>query len=276
MMKECIQPYYLHNGEVLACDLFDVQIINEGISVYEVVRLIDGKLLFLEDHLKRLFSSVKMAGLQPLPQEPIRTNLQKLLAMNPAREGNIKIVLNEKNDGSRHFLVYFVKHRYPTESDYKNGVRVITYPFEREDPNKKIWRPEFRKKVAEALEKTSAYEALLTDKQGFIREASRANVFAISSSSLLTPPDAMILPGITRSYIMNISKDMGIPVIFQKLDLNNLKEYDSIFLSGTSTKVLPVSRINEMPIPTDSDLMKQISEQYNYVIQEYLTLVNQT
>lgn len=275
-MKECIQPYYLHNGEVLACDSFDIQLINEGISVYEVVRLMDTKLLFLEDHLKRLFSSIELAGLHPIPEEIIRSNLRKLLSVNPVKVGNIKIVLNEKSDGSRHFLVYFVKHRYPSESDYKNGVRVITYPFEREDPNKKIWRPEFRQRVAEALEKASAYEALLTDSEGFVREASKANVFAISRGILLTPPDVMVLPGITRSCIMKICRNLGIPVVYQKLDLNKVQEFDSIFLSGTSTKVLPVSQINKLTIPTGSDIMNQISEQYNLVIQEYLSLVNQT
>lgn len=275
-MKECIQPYYLHNGKVLSCDLFNARLINEGISVYEVVRLMESKLLFLEDHLKRLFSSVELAGLHPVPEENIISNLQTLLSRNPVKAGNIKIVLNEKSNGSRHFLVYFVKHRYPSESDYINGVKVITYPFEREDPNKKIWRPDFRKSVAETLEKASAYEALLTDQQGFIREGSKSNVFAISRGSLFTPPDEMILPGITRSCIINISGNLGIPVAYQKLDLNDLHEYDSIFLSGTSTKVLPVARINELPVPTDSDFTKQISEQYNVLIQEYLTLVKQT
>ena len=273
-MMECIQPYYLHNGEVITCELFDIQLINEGISVYEVVRLMDSKLLFLEDHLRRMFSSLAMAGLHPIEEENIKADLHKLVAMNPVREGNIKIVLNERKDGSRHFLVYFVKHRYPSESDYLNGVKVITYPFEREDPNKKIWRPEFRKRVAEALEKSLAYEALLTDTEGFVLEASKANVFAISQGTLLTPPDAMILPGITRYCIMKICKDLGVPVVYQKIDLNDL--YDAIFLSGTSTKVLPVSQINEISISSESKIMKQISDQYDHMIQEYLAPVDQT
>ena len=177
-MKECIQQYYLVNGEVNTCDSFDIQLINKGISVYEVVRLMNTRLLFLEDHLQRLFSSMKLAGLETtLNENDIKSSLRMLLTRNTVDEGNVKVVLNERGDGSRYFLVYFVKHHYPSESDCQNGVKVITYPFERNDPNKKIWRPEFRKQVAAALERESAFEALLTDADGFVREASKANVF---------------------------------------------------------------------------------------------------
>ncbi len=273
-MKECVQPYYLQDGEVRTCDSFDIRLINEGISVYEVVRLMDTKLLFLEDHLDRLHKSLLLAGLDPLKEKDIWTDLQLLLAINDVREGNVKIVLNEKSDGTRHFLIYFVGHRYPSESDFRNGVKVITYPFERKDPNKKIWRPGFRMQVAESLEKAAAFEALLTDSDGFIREASKANVFAVSRGTILTPPDNMILPGITRSRVLKICKKLGMPVVYNKLDLKDIGVFDAMFLSGTSTKVLPISQIDGFPVVSDNPILKQISEQYDLTIQEYLNLVN--
>jgi branched-chain amino acid aminotransferase len=274
-MKECIQAYYLQNGELKSSDTFDNKVINEGISVYEVVRLMDKELLFLEDHIQRLFSSLRLAGMNiSINADEIMASLQILLSKNLVIEGNIKLVLNESSEGTQSFLVYFVRHRYPSETDYLKGVKVISYPFERSDPNKKIWRPGFRKKVAQTLERESSYEALLVDSEGFIREASKANVFVVSGNTVLTPPDKMVLPGITRSYIMKILKTLDIPVIYQKIDLNKLPDYNSMFLSGTSIKILPVSQINNIKIPFSSRILEQIIEHYDSIINEYLSMKN--
>ena len=275
VMRECTQAYYLLNGELKSSDTFNSKLLNEGISVYEVIRLMDKQLLFLEDHLKRLFSSLKLAGMTiAINADEIKASLQILLSKNLVTEGNIKLVLNESIEGIQNFLVYFVRHRYPSETDYLKGVKVISYPFERDDPNKKIWRPDFRKKVAQTLERESSYEALLVDGEGFIREASKANVFVVSGNTVLTPPDKMILPGITRSYIMKILKTLDIPVIYQKIDLNKLSDYNSMFLSGTSIKILPVSQINNIKIPFKSGILEQISEHFDSVINEYLSINN--
>ena len=151
-MKECAQPYYLFDGEVRECQTFDENFVHKGTSFYEVVRLMEGRFLFLEDHLNRLYNSLNISGISSwITAADIRETLQILLEKNSISKGNVKIVMNIQEDGSRHILAYFIYHRYPSSRDYKQGVRVITYPFERIDPNKKIWRPEFRRHVADTL-----------------------------------------------------------------------------------------------------------------------------
>jgi branched-chain amino acid aminotransferase len=179
--------------------------------------------------------------------------------------------MNVSTRGVRQFLAYFVNHRYPSEDDYKNGVKVITFPFERLDPNKKIWRPDFRRKVSDAIRKSNAFEALLLDSEGLITEASKANVFGVSKDAVITPPDGVILPGITRAYIMKICYDLRIPVIYKKLDLKELPLYEVLFLTGTSPKILPVSRVNEMKTPINSPVLKKLTEKYESIIQNYIT-----
>jgi branched-chain amino acid aminotransferase len=218
-----------------------------------------------------------MAGLEFSPnREKINNDLHVLLQHNPVQAGNVKIVLNAREDVSWNLLLYFVRHRYPSQEEYAKGVKVITYPFERKDPNKKIWRPEFRKAVAQTLEVTSAFEAVLTDAGGYVREASKANVFAILDDGLITPPDDMILPGITRKYITGICHKLGIPIDYKLLDIRELPRYTGMFLSGTSTKVLPVSQVDEMPVPMENKLIQKISGEYENLIQEYLNPVKQT
>jgi branched-chain amino acid aminotransferase len=270
-MKECARPYYILNGTVRECPPLDEDLVHKGISLYEVIRLMDGKFLFLEDHLARLFNSLELAGLQPwISTGGIREGLLVLSEKNRTLQGNVKIVMNLQEDGSRHFLAYFIQHRYPSPRDYKHGVKVITYPYERTDPNKKIWRPEFRRLVADKLRNEGAYEALLTDPGSCITEASKANVFAIRRGRIVTPPDGVILPGITRHYVLQICSESSLEVTMEKIPLGTIPNLEGLFLTGTSLHVLPVSWVNDMPIQVRHPVMLEIMNKFQLLIKEHL------
>jgi branched-chain amino acid aminotransferase len=236
-----------------------------------VVRLIEGRYLFLEDHLDRLFQTLDISGIEPwISAAGIRDSLQILLEKNRISVGNVKIVMNVQDDGSRHFLAYFVYHRYPSSRDYNQGVRVITYPFERIDPNKKIWRPEFRRHVADKLHDAGAFEALLMNSSKCITEASKANVFAIHGSHVITPPETVILPGITRHYVLEICNELSLEVIPKKIPLDDISGFDGMFITGTSLHVLPVSSVNDHPIPGKHPVMDEIMKKFQQVVNKHL------
>ena len=271
LMKECARPYFLLDGEVMECPSLDENFIHKGTSLYEVVRLMEGRYLFLEDHLDRLFNSLNIAGIQSwINAAGIRETLQILLEKNRISEGNVKIIMNLQDDGTRHFLAYFVYHRYPSSRDYNQGVRVITYPFERIDPNKKIWRPEFRMHVAEKLHDAGAFEALLMDSRKCLTEASKANIFAIYGSQIITPPEAVILPGITRSYVLEICNELNLEVARKKIPFDEIPGLEGMFLTGTSLHVLPVSSVNNYHIPVKHPVMTEIMKKFQQLINKHL------
>jgi len=270
-MKECARPYYLFDGVVRECLSFDENFVHKGTSLYEVVRLMEGRFLFLEDHLDRLFTTLNISGVQSwISEAGIRETLRILLENNMISEGNVKIVMNIQEDGTRHFLAYFVYHRYPSSRDYNQGVRVITYPFERIDPNKKIWRPEFRRHVADTLYDAGAFEALLMDSGKSITEASKANVFAIRDGQVITPPESVILPGITRHYVLEICQELSIKVTRRKLPFDEIPDLEGLFLTGTSLHVLPVSTVNDHALPVNHPHMIGIMNNFNQVIIKHL------
>lgn len=270
-MRECARPYYLFDGEVRECATFNENFVHKGTSLYEVVRLIEGRFLFLEDHFDRLFNSLNIERIQPwIKAAGIRETLQILVEKNRISEGNVKIVMNLQEDGSKHFLAYFVYHRYPSSRDYNQGVRVITYPFERIDPNKKIWRPEFRKHLADILYDTGAFEALLVDAGKYVTEASKANVFAIQSAHVITPPEDVILPGITRQYVLEICHELSLKVTRKKIPFDELPGLEGLFLTGTSLHVLPVSAVNDHPLPVNHPFMTGIMYNFQQVIDRHL------
>jgi branched-chain amino acid aminotransferase len=270
-MKECARPYYLFNGEVRECLSFDDDLVHKGVSIYEVVRLMEGRFLFLEDHINRLYNSLNISGIKSwITAEGINDAMHILLEKNSISNGNVKIVMNIQDDGSRHFLAYFIYHRYPSSRDYNQGVRVITYPFERIDPNKKIWRPQFRRHMADTLYEAGAFEALLMDSGKYITEASKANVFAILEGHVITPPEAVILPGITRHFVLEICHELSIKVVRRKLTFDEIPGLEGLFLTGTSLHVLPVSMVNDHTLPVNHPHMTGIMNNFVQVINKHL------
>lgn len=271
-MRECIQPYYLWDGKVSDCASFRMDMINVGKSIYEVVRVQGNSFLFLEDHLDRIFRSMELEGMDPwIGPEEMERQLERLILENPPNDGNIKFVMNYQSPGSRHFLAYFVAHHYPSDEDYRTGVKVVTFPFERPDPNLKVWRPAFRSEVAAAIRENHAFEALLIDSQGYLPEASKANVFAVRGNGLVTSADEFILPGITRKYVLQACLDSGIPVEQRKIHFDELAEFEGMFLTGTSLHVLPVCRVDDLTLPVGNGTLQKIMKEFQHMLKDHLS-----
>jgi len=166
---------------------------------YEVVRLIDGKLLFLQDHLKRLEQSISGSGIEYPGKRSILQNLSLLIGENSFREGNIRICLQRSNGSKTLLLCYFIPYFYPDPIMYKKGVKLVIYPHIRPNPGIKKWDDHFRNSVSKYILDHSVYEAALINDQNQITEGSRSNIFYIDrNGSLITMPEIKVLPGITR------------------------------------------------------------------------------
>lgn len=265
-MGECIHQYFLLNGKVRKSGDFLHRFINEGNSIYEVTRLTGTGVMFLDDHIDRFFNSLKLDGLEPeFRREEIRRQFSELIRLNPVQEGNIKFVHNTGTGGDRNFLVYFTVHRYPSEKDYLEGVKVITFPFERVDPNKKIWRPAFRTDVAGRIKENFAWEALLVDPNGFMPEASRSNLFALKDGGIITSPDEYILSGITRKYVLRACHEIGLPVEYRLIHRNEIEDMDALFLTSTSLQLLGIMQVDEQIIPLNDSTVSRIRKEFENI-----------
>jgi branched-chain amino acid aminotransferase len=252
-------------------------LINEGKSIYDVVRLSGSRPLFLGDHLDRLFRSLELEDIEPwLSKEDIEKSLETLIGKIRPDEGNIKFVMNTGPEGENHFIAYFVAHRYPSRQDYMNGVAITTFEFERTEPNKKIWRPAFREELATYLQSKKAFEALLIDSNGHFPEASKANVFTIQGNEIITAPDEMILPGITRKIVLDICRELDIPIRMRAVHMDELKNLDALFLTGTSLHVLPVRQIDEITLPVENRTMRELMDRFQKIIEKssHINLIN--
>lgn len=274
-MSECYNNYFIKNAEVLSKDEFKDKNISEGTSLYEVIRVIEGVPLFLDRHLKRLNNSATLIHKHLwLNTNDIRNKLFKLIEINNYIEGNIKIVFNIGNNDineEKNFYAYFIESHYPTEEQYKNGVNTVFCFMERSNPNAKIINKELREYTDKLIKDSKAYEAILVDKYGNITEGSRSNLFMVKGDKVTTAPLNDVLPGITRDIIIEICKAEGIEFKEERINFEEIKELDAIFISGTSPKILPIKKINDFILSSSTNIIVQnIMRDYNRSIMNYV------
>jgi branched-chain amino acid aminotransferase len=238
---------------------------------YEVVRLIDGKLLFLQDHLDRLARSMAGSGIQSPDHPLIKEQLRLLLLKNNFNTGNIRICIQRKGSDKAHLLCYFVPYFYPEECMYLSGVQLLTFPHVRPNPGIKKWDDRFRVSVSQFIRDTGIYEAILLNNRKEVTEGSRSNLFFINDrNQLVSAPEQEILPGITRKYVLEICGREQIEVIHRPIPLKHLDTFRSCFISGTSPKVLPVWQLNGIGYRVDHPILKLLMEQFDLMIRQHL------
>jgi Branched-chain amino acid aminotransferase/4-amino-4-deoxychorismate lyase len=243
-LSECLYKYFILNDQAKNCNEFDDGLLSDGKSLYEVIRIIDRKPLFLQRHLERLENSARLINVELwFTKDEIKEKLEQLIEENNITIGNIKFVFNVDNNI---FLAYFVKHHYPSKDDYKNGVKTIFYHGERKNPNAKIINMGFREAVDKEIRDKNAYEAILVDRNGFITEGSKSNIFMIRDRKVITSPLEDVLPGITRNVIIEVCRKMGLEVLEEKVHYEDVKDLDGLFISGTSPEVLPISKVENV------------------------------
>lgn len=270
-MSELFRKYYLINGEKANCT-FSEQEISEGISLYEVIRIIQSVPLFVEDHYARLINSARLASVKiNFSPEDLTNQITFLCRLNRVKHGNVKLIVHF-NKQSAESLLYFIQHAYPSKSDYQKGVPVDLYSGERKNPNAKIIDAELRNNINRFIKQHKLYEALLVNHQGNITEGSRSNFFAISQNICYTAPLSDVLPGITRKYVFEACRHEKIKLIEKAIHQNELCKFDAAFICGTSPKVLPVKNIGKLSFNPQNVCMQAIMGRYNQMLNEYIQI----
>lgn len=252
------------NGETLTAADF-----NPGKSViliYEVIRLINGQFLFLDDHLERLRNSCVRTGKNCPEKALLIRHLEILLSKAQISNGNVRLVVYEQKEKTN-IACFFVPHFYPSAEDYMSGVITRTYPFERPDPTVKKWNEQFRHNVGKFIQEKEIYEAILLNEQSKLTEGSRSNLFFIDhTSSVFTAPEQLILPGITRKHVLNICGKHHFRVIEKTVSLTEAATMKSCFISGTSPKVLPVKQLDSVVFDVRDPILRAIMDAFDQLI----------
>jgi branched-chain amino acid aminotransferase len=272
-MEVSYQRFWIKNDQVMEQQKLPADFIEHGTSLYEVLRVMQGIPLFLEQHLARLKHTAQLTGLAlPLDDAGIQQRLHDLMVSNKVDAGNVKLVINYPSPGrTADLYAYFVEHSYPSASDYQNGIKTVLVQVERPNPNAKVDRADYRRTVDGAIRESGAYEALLVDRQGNVSEGGRSNLFMLKGDIIYTAPGDKVLKGITRQMVFAACHNRGYQVVEKEISLQEMLNMEAIFISGTSPKVLPVSQVDDQRIDSGSNaIIRDIMAGYDAIINEYI------
>lgn len=269
-MNECFRYIFIKNNTTKPSKDFNNKILLRGIALYEVIRIVSGKPLFLESHFERLTNSASQIKQNIwLNYDQVKENIATLITGNDCQYGNIKLVFQIENN-TKTFLAYFIKHYYPNKEQYKNGVRTLVYPAERPIPNAKVYNHTLRSKTNNLIKDAEIFEVLLLNSMGNITEGSRSNLFFIKNNNLYTSLDADVLNGIIRGKVIESAEELEIPIRKYSINYDDLPNYDAAFLTGTSLLILPIKKINSISYSSTHDIISRLSEVLQTKINDYL------
>jgi branched-subunit amino acid aminotransferase/4-amino-4-deoxychorismate lyase len=256
--------YFSHNGRIQPASQAAVPLDNieyaYGFGVYETVRAAHGKALFLDEHCRRLMDSARIIGLEhPFSAGSVRQNVENLLAKLKVEACNIKILLiGAAAKENANLYIQCLNPLFPDRKLYKNGADVTTARFERAYPHAKTLNMLPSYLAYRGARQAGAYDALLINSKGCITEGTRTNFFGLKDQTLYSAPEEEILLGVTRDHVIQVARKAGFKLELTDILLDNVKQFDSVFLTSTSSKIMPLKSIDKATwdSPVSAELAK--------------------
>jgi len=262
MKNDNILKYGILNGKIVQNEVIEKKLENNKVKVYDVLRLINSKPLYLENHLNRLNNSIALAGYKKeYLEENFKKDIEKLVVKSGRTNNNIKTTYFEKEESVK--ILYMVRSKYPTEEKYKEGYKTILIYEERDNPNAKILNEARRKIVNKILNEVNCDEAIFITENKIVLEGSRSNLFFVKGEKIITSPDERVLLGTTRQKILEICENNNISVLKREIILDELNFFDAAFVTGTSIDIMPLNKIDSIRFNTSNKVVKKLIDYYD-------------
>ena len=237
-----------------------------GDGIFEGIRVYNGRVFRLKEHIDRLFCSAKSILLTiPMSHAAIMRATVESCRKNKIRDGYIRLVVTRgigtlglNPNRCKRPSVIIIAGRiqlYPPEL-YARGMEIITVPTVRNlhsALSPAIKSLNYLNNIMAKIEANQAgcEEAIMLNAEGYVCECTGDNIFIVKAGQLLTPPlSAGALYGITRQIVMELAEASGIPVSEPNLTRYDMFNADECFLTGTGAEIVPVVKIDGRVIGT--------------------------
>ena len=271
-MAEEIIAYF--NGEWIPKSECKISMDNRGLrlgdAVFEVDRTYGGKFFNMDDHMDRLFRSLKYTRIDPgISRDEMKRITSEAVERNwhlvpEGSDMNVRQMItrgegSSVNDGSP--ATVFVT-AYPMGFDryahiYDEGAHVVfartrSYHPDSLDPKvKHVSRMNFVLAELEASDVDPDSWPVLLDLDGNISEGTGFNFWIVTDGKLRTAGDRTLLQGVSRKTLLSLADELDIPVELDDIQLYDAYTADEAFVSGTSHCLLPVSKLDNRPLDGD-------------------------
>ena len=272
------------NGQYLPLEEAKISVLDRGFifgdAVYEVWRLVNGKLFESEKHLDRLHNGLRDVHITP-PAEAQKARLQeisdRLVKDNGInQEGSLFLEMSRGAAPRAHQYpkpavpptVFLMASPFTPPEDLRaKGAGVILI----DDVRWKRCNVKTTQLLPNVMAKQQAFENDCLDaifvRDGIVTETSHANVMAVVNGTLWTHPiDGSVLPGVTRDVVLELAKKNGVPVREEGMTVDAFRKADEVFLVGTLSDVMPIVKVDGKqvgagkPGPVSLKLFKALRE----------------
>ncbi|MCL4417843.1 MAG: aminotransferase class IV [Actinobacteria bacterium] len=233
-----------------------------GDGIFETIRCYKGKPFKLEEHIGRLFSSLRQLKYSPnFDKTYIKSAVYKLLSKNGLSQNDayVKIIITRNRYGNRfHYdlqirpnLIIIAKKLDPYPDDYyKNGIKITASDLKRNAIGNGLYKFKLLNYFENIYARNEAYgkqsfEGIFLTRDRLVLEGSMSNIFYIKNSTVFTPPITQnILPGITRQVVINICRENNIKISERRIHYFDIIKADEIFLTNSIMEIMPVKEID--------------------------------
>ncbi len=252
------------NGLIVPSEQAVVSVFDHGFlygdGVFEGIRVYDGMVFRLDEHLERLYDSAKSILMQiPLAYEEMANAVLDTVRANGLVNGYIRLVvsrgpgdlgLDPRNcPKSTIVIIADAIQLFPKEF-YENGLKIVTVPTRRNSPaalNPQIKSLNYLNSILVKIEAANAgvMEALTVNADGYVCEGSGDNVFIVKKGKVYTPPVYLgALDGITRRTMIDLCAQLDIALLETPFTRHDVYVADECFLTGTAAELIPVVEVD--------------------------------
>ena len=254
-------------------------VVQAGDAVWEGLRLYNGRIFKLYEHLDRLHrSAVALSFREIPPREKIIEEIKRTLAANRMRDGvhirltltrGVKITsgMDPRLNQSGPTLIVLAEHKAPVYA--KTGLTLITSKIRRPSPevlDTRIHHANLLNSILAKIEANSAEadDALMLDTRGFVAETNATNVFIVRNAEVATSRVVACPEGITRATVIEICAAERIPCVETDLTLGDVYRADEIFCTGTMGELAGVIKVDDRLIGDGKvgPMTRRLSELY--------------
>tara|TARA_X000000368_G_scaffold47532_1_gene33964 strand:- start:1724 stop:2629 length:906 start_codon:yes stop_codon:yes gene_type:complete len=279
------------NGELFHRNEAKISVFDSGFllgdGVWEGIRLHQSKLIFINEHMDRLFESAAGISLNiPYTKKKIIDEINKVLLKNSMKDHvHIRLIISRgdkitpyqnpnANVGPINFVI-IPEYKKTDPKIYENGIRIGRVPIIRPSDNILSTHYNTLSKLNCILASIEANklgfdEGIMNDPEGNISTCNSTNLFFIKENKVLTSKGKYCLNGITRGKAIQICKSNNIPISEKEFTYDHIIDCDEAFVTGTFAGIIPVSKLENRNLnSTNSDsLVNKIRLLYNKHIQE--------
>ena len=234
-----------------------------GDGIFETLRTYNSEPFKLAEHLERMrCSAEKLKIFFEYTSAEISETITKLLEKNGVQDAYIRITLSrgeggsalQMSDGLKSTILIQAKSFTPyDEKLYTEGMSLAISEHRRSTTNP-ISRHKTTNLLTSILLKQeagskSAHDSIVLNTDGYVAECIVSNIFMVKDGSVITPSlDTNILPGITRSTVLDICRDSSISAREECFKIETLIKADEVFITNSLMEIMPVSKIEDNKI----------------------------